>query len=81
MKKSEIRPCSAYIGHGGVVRKVKSISMAVDGNLFVQWRLIRCRGQSEEPAEALQPLHEFARWAKALKQTLSKDLEHHLSKQ
>ncbi|MCW5299415.1 hypothetical protein DXT88_14650 [Herbaspirillum lusitanum] len=81
MKKCEIRPCSAYIGHGGVVRKVKSISMAVDGNLLVQWRLIRSRGQSEEQTEAIQPLDEFAKWAKALKQTLSKDLEHHLSRQ
>jgi len=81
MKKGEIRPFSIYIGHGGVIRKVKSITMAVDGSLFVQWRLIRSRGQSEEPAESIQPIDEFARWAKALKQTLSKDLEHHLSKQ
>jgi hypothetical protein len=81
MKKGEIRPFSIYIGHGGVIRKVKSISMAVDGSLFVQWRLIRSRGQSEEPSEAIQPIDEFAKWAKALKQTLSKDLEHHLSEQ
>lgn len=81
MRRSDIRPYSAYIGHGGIVRKVKSISMAVDGSLFVQWRLIRSRGQSEEQAQAIQPIDEFARWAKALKQTLSKDLEHHLGKQ
>jgi len=81
MRRSDIRPFSIYIGHGGVIRKVKSISMAVDGSLFVQWRLIRSRGQSEELSESIQPIDEFARWAKALKQTLSKDLEHHLSNQ
>ncbi|MCW5300385.1 hypothetical protein DXT88_19615 [Herbaspirillum lusitanum] len=81
MKKSDIRPFSIYIGHGGVTRKVKFIYMAVDGSLFVQWRLIRSRGQSEEQSESVQPIDEFARWAKALKQTLSRDLEHHLSKQ
>jgi hypothetical protein len=78
MRKGDIRPYSTYIGNGGVTKKVKSISMAIDGRLSVEWRLVKSSNGSCEVRWALQPLEDFAKWAKAIADTMSKDLEHHL---
>lgn len=79
MEIQDIRPCSTYIGNGGVTKKVKSIYMAVDGILYVEWRLVNnTRRGSLASAREAEPIDKFAKWAKVLKDTLSRDLEHHL---
>jgi hypothetical protein len=78
MRKSEIRPFSIYIGNGGVMKKVKSISMAIDGSLYVEWRLVKTTRRSLEVKESIEPIERFAKWAKAIKETISHDLRHHL---
>jgi len=80
MNVTDIRPLSTYIGNGGVTRKVKSISMAIDGSLTVEWRRMPpLDGVSKfsEP-RGTESIEQFATWAKVLKATLSSDLEHHM---
>jgi len=82
MEIREIRPHSTYIGNGGVTKKVKSICMATDGVHYVEWRLVGAR--RDDPGAqnlGLEPLENFAEWAKALKDTMSADLQHYLPKQ
>ncbi|MBP1316301.1 hypothetical protein [Herbaspirillum sp. 1130] len=80
MNIADIRPLSTYIGNGGVTRKVKSISMAIDGSLTVEWRRVPPLDGVSRYSEPRgnEPIEQFAMWAKVLKDTLSSDLEHHM---
>jgi len=82
MEIREIRPHSTYIGNGGITKKIKSICMATDGVHYVEWRLVGA-GRDERGAQnfGLEPLENFAQWAKALKDTMSADLQHYLPNQ
>lgn len=76
MKKSEIRPHTTYIGTGGELRLVQEVKMDVAGELYVVWKGVgRWRG-----ASGGMPVVDFAKWAKTIRDTLSADLKHHLSK-
>lgn len=79
MNVCDIRPLSTYIGVGGASKKVKSISMKVDGSLTVEWR--RAPGNRNNrniPLRGSEPIEQFAHWAKLLIDTWSHDLEHYL---
>ncbi|MBR8085575.1 hypothetical protein KDX23_22835 [Burkholderia vietnamiensis] len=79
MKKSEIRPASTYIGHGGLMRKVKSISMNISGGLSVEWKSVGPRGPNGT-ISASESIDSFAKWALSITDTLSDDLKHYLTK-
>lgn len=82
MNVFDIRPRSTYIGNGGVSKKVKKISMEVDGTLTVEWRRVAGNKNNRDiPLNGTEPIEQFALWAKLLIETWSKDLAHHLRSQ
>lgn len=79
MNVCDIRPLSTYIGVGGASKKIKTISMKVDGSLTVEWR--RAPGNRNNrniPLRGSEPIEQFAHWAKLVIDTWSHDLEHYL---
>lgn len=79
MNVCDIRPFSTYIGRGGTSKKIKKISMKVDGSLSVEWR--RVAGNSNNrglPLNGAESIEQFASWAKLLVDTWSSDLAHHV---
>ena len=80
MNVSDIRPASTYIGNGGITKKAKRIYMDVNGTLIVDWRRIPTnRSSGSYPLTGSESIQEFAVWAKVLKETWSRDLEHYLT--
>lgn len=79
MNVCDIRPLSTYIGVGGASKRVKAISMKVDGSLTVEWRREPGnRNNRNIPLRGSEPIEQFAHWAKLLIDTWSHDLEHYL---
>jgi hypothetical protein len=79
MNVCDIRPLSTYIGVGGVSKKIKAISMKVDGSLTVEWRRVPGnRNNRNIPLRGSESIEQFAQWAKLLIDTWSDDLEHYL---
>lgn len=80
MKPSEIRPHTTYIGHGGLLRKIKSIHMNVDGGLAVEWKAVKVsRKTPDVPTWGISPIKDFAKWALTIHETMSDDLRHYES--
>ncbi|EOA02938.1 hypothetical protein HFRIS_020040 [Herbaspirillum frisingense GSF30] len=80
MNVTDIRPHSTYIGNGGVTRSVQFIYMTTEGRLVVRWKAVRPKRQLNEVATDVESLEQFADWAKAIKDTRSRDLQHHFSR-
>lgn len=83
MKSSEIRPHTIYIGAGGLRRKVKTVTMNIDGGLSVEWKAVGLSRKAgiNLPSWGLEPIQSFARWALAIEDTLSNDLKHYMAGQ
>lgn len=80
MEISQIRPHSTYIGDDGLVREVRSVVMAVDGRLYVEWRLVKLTlPEAWAKRKNYEPIDQFAAWATTMTATLSADLQHHLN--
>lgn len=78
MKVNEIRPHTTYIGHGGLLRKVKSVSMDIAGGLSVQFKAVKLPKGTDEPTWGIYAISDFAEWAISVKETLSDDLKHYV---
>ena len=79
MNVCDIRPFSTYIGTGGTSKKIKKITMKVDGTLSVEWRRVAGnRNNRGLPLNGSESIEQFASWAKLIIDTWSSDLAHHV---
>lgn len=78
MKTTEIRPHTTYIGPEGLLRKVKTVTMTITGDLNVEWKAVKLSRKSSLPTWGIERIAYFADWAIGVHDTLSEDLEPYL---
>lgn len=79
MKTTEIRPHTTYIGPDGLLRKVKTVTMTITGDLNVEWKAVKLPRKSNLPTWGIERIAYFADWATGVHETLSEDLEAYLA--